>query len=462
MSDAGASAAEHAAQAGGKKNPSTKPSVDTLTLFGLISGKLKPVRRFAPGSRTDKIGLAMGGPLEGIRVIDWTIWQQGPVASVMLADLGAEVIKIEERERGDPGRGVMAVAGIPVNNGLPNFYHEANNRHKKSLAVNLKKPEGREIIYRLAAKSDVFLQNFRQGVAERLELDYPRLRACNPRLIYANATGYGPEGPESGEPSFDYLGEARSGIMMAIGTDDAKPSYIFGGVADQMGAIMLAHGIVVALFARERLGVGQEIHASHLGSMIALQGLNVACRAMMGTQMTPRSRRSAFNPLWNHYRCADGKWLCLGMLQADRYWKDFCRMAGLDELAADPRFATIAARGANAEALIEILDGVFAAKPRSEWLRKLREEGDFVATVVNTIDDLPDDPQVVANGYIVDYNHPKIGPTKIVGLPLKFSETPGNPRGRAPELGEHTEEVLAGLLGYSWEEIHQLRERQVI
>jgi crotonobetainyl-CoA:carnitine CoA-transferase CaiB-like acyl-CoA transferase len=404
----------------------------------------------------------MGGPLEGIRIIDWTIWQQGPVASAMLADLGAEVIKIEERERGDPGRGIMTVAGIPVNNGLPNFYHEANNRHKKSLAVNLKTRQGREIIYRLAEKSDVFLQNFRKGVAERLELDYPRLRACNPRLIYANATGYGPEGAESGEPSFDYLGEARSGIMLAVGTDDDTPSYIFGGVADQMGAIMLAHGIVVALFARERLGIGQEIHASHLGSMIALQGLNVACRAMMGTQMTPRSRRSAFNPLWNHYRCADGKWLCLGMLQSERYWSDFCRVMGLDRLIEDPRFATIASRGENAAALVEILDRAFAQRPRDEWLKKLREGGDFVATIVNSVDDLPDDPQVIANGYIVDYNHPKIGPTKIVGLPLKFSATPGDPYSAAPELGEHTEEILNGLLGYTWDEIGRLKEQGVI
>jgi crotonobetainyl-CoA:carnitine CoA-transferase CaiB-like acyl-CoA transferase len=404
----------------------------------------------------------MGGPLDGIRVIDWTIWQQGPVASAMLADLGAEVIKVEERERGDPGRGVLAVAGIPVNNGLPNFYHEANNRHKKSLAVNLKTLPGREIMRRLVGKSDVFLQNFRKGVAERLGLDYARLRELNSRLIYANATGYGPEGPESAEPSFDYLGEARSGIMMTIGTDESQPCYIFGGIADQMGAIMLAHGIVVALFARERSGAGQEIHASHLGSMIALQGLNVSCRAMMGTQMTPRSRRSAFNPLWNHYRCADGKWLCLGMLQSDRYWKDFCRVMGLERLADDPRFATLIDRGANAETLIEILDGVFATKSRDEWLRKLREEGDFIATVVNTIDDLPDDPQVVANEYVVDYEHPKIGPTKIVGVPLKFSATPGNPYGRAPELGEHTEEILVGLLGYGWDEVHQLREQQVI
>ncbi len=380
----------------------------------------------------------------------------------MLADLGAEVIKIEERERGDPGRGVLAVAGIPVNNGLPNFYIEANNRHKKSLTVNLKEPEGRQIIYRLVAKSDVFVQNFRKGVAERLGLSYQQLRAYNPRLIYANATGYGPQGAESGEPSFDYLGEARSGIMMAIGNADGEPCYIYGGIADQMGAIMLAYGIVVALLVRERFGIAQEVHTSHLGSMIALQGLNVSCRAMMGTQMVPKPRTQAFNPLWNHYKCADGKWICLGMLQADRYWKDFCRVMGIEDLADDERFCDVVARGKNAQQLIEILDRIFATKPRDEWVRRLRQGGDFVFTVVNSIDDLPDDPQVIANEYIVDYVHPTIGPTKIVGLPIKFSQTPGDPFGRAPELGEHTEQIMTELLGYSWDEVEQLRAKGII
>lgn len=404
----------------------------------------------------------MDAPLKGIRVIDWTIWQQGPVATTMLADLGAEVIKLEERERGDPGRGIFAVAGQSTDRSGRNFYFEANNRHKKSIALDLKRHEAREIVYRLAAKSDVFVQNFRKGVGKRLGLDYESLRAHNPRLIYANASGYGPEGPDSGEPSFDYLGQARSGIMNAIGAPGSEPSYIFGGIADQMGAIMLAYGVLGALLSRERYGVGQTVDASHLGSMIALQGLNVSARTFMGMELARNSRAEAFNPLWNHYRCADGKWLCLGMLQSDRYWKDFCRVMGLERLADDPRFATLIDRGANAETLIEILDGVFATKSRDEWLRKLREEGDFIATVVNTIDDLPDDPQVVANEYVVDYEHPKIGPTKIVGVPLKFSATPGNPYGRAPELGEHTEEILVGLLGYGWDEVHQLREQQVI
>ena len=157
----------------------------------------------------------MRSPLTGIRIIDWTIWQQGPVATQMLADLGAEVIKIEERERGDPGRGIVAVAGGSTDRGGRNFYFEANNKHKQSVALDLKRPEAREILYRLAAKSDVFVQNFRKGVAKRLGLDYQTLKGHNPRIIYASASGYGPDGPDSGEPSFDYLGQARSGVMNA-------------------------------------------------------------------------------------------------------------------------------------------------------------------------------------------------------------------------------------------------------
>ena len=296
----------------------------------------------------------MSGPLDGIRIVDWTIWQQGPVATQMLADLGAEVIKIEERERGDPGRGIVAVAGSSTVKGGRNYYFEANNKHKKSIALNLKQPEAREIVHRLAARSDVFVQNFRKGVAQRLGLGYAELAALNPRIIYASASGYGPEGPDSGEPSFDYLGQARSGIMNAIGTGSTAPTYVYGGIADQMGAIMLAYGVLAALFARERTGIGQEVDASHLGSMMALQGLNVVARTIMGKEFPRNTRANAYNPLWNHYRCADDKWISLAMLQPDRYWKNFCEVVGKPELIEDPRFAEAKVRGKNSAAVVAI------------------------------------------------------------------------------------------------------------
>ena len=404
----------------------------------------------------------MSGPLDGIRIIDWTIWQQGPVATQMLADLGAEVIKIEERERGDPGRGITAVAGSATVKSGRNYYFEANNKHKKSIALNLKQPEAREIVHRLAARSDVFVQNFRKGVAQRLGLGYAELAALNPRIIYASASGYGPEGPDSGEPSFDYLGQARSGIMNAIGTGSTAPSYVYGGIADQMGAIMLAYGVLAALFARERTGIGQEVDASHLGSMMALQGLNVVARTIMGKEFPRNTRANAYNPLWNHYRCADDKWISLAMLQPDRYWKNFCEVVGKPELAEDPRFAEAKVRGRNSAALVAIFDEVFAARPRDEWMRVLKGRGDFIYTIVNSVSDLPDDPQVRANGYVVDYDHPALGNLTLLGMPVKLSATPGEPRGHAPELGEHTELLLTEMLGYSWDDIARLREANVI
>ena len=404
----------------------------------------------------------MSGPLDGIRIIDWTIWQQGPVATQMLADLGAEVIKIEERERGDPGRGITAVAGSSTVKSGRNYYFEANNKHKKSIALNLKQPEAREIVHRLAARSDVFVQNFRKGVAQRLGLGYAELAALNPRIIYGSASGYGPEGPDSGEPSFDYLGQARSGIMNAIGTGSTAPSYVYGGIADQMGAIMLAYGVLAALFARERTGIGQEVDASHLGSMMALQGLNVVARTIMGKEFPRNTRANAYNPLWNHYRCADDKWISLAMLQPDRYWKNFCEVVGKPELAEDPRFAEAKVRGKNSAALVAIFDEVFAARPRDEWMRVLKGRGDFIYTIVNSVSDLPDDPQVRANGYVVEYDHPALGNLTLLGMPVKLSATPGEPRGHAPELGEHTELLLTEMLGYSWDDIARLREANVI
>lgn len=404
----------------------------------------------------------MKGPLEGIRIIDWTIWQQGPVATQMLADLGAEVIKIEERERGDPGRGIVAVAGGSASKGALNFYFEANNKHKQSIALDLKRPEAREILYRLAAKSDVFVQNFRKGVAGRLGLGYAELRKQNPRIIYASASGYGPQGPDSGEPSFDYLGQSRSGIMNTLGIDSDVPTYIFGGIADQMGAVMLAYGVLAALIARERTGEGQEVDASHLGSMLALQGLNVVARTLTGKEFGRNTREVAFNPLWNHYRCADNKWLSLAMLQPDRYWKDFCTTMGIPELTADPRFNEMRVRGKNAVELIKILDPIFASKSRDEWMRTLKAGGDFIYTVVNSVSDLPSDPQVKANDYIVSYEHPTHGPLELLGMPVKLSATPGEPRGHAPELGEHTEILLTEMLGYSWDDVARLREANVI
>jgi crotonobetainyl-CoA:carnitine CoA-transferase CaiB-like acyl-CoA transferase len=400
-------------------------------------------------------------PLDGIRVVDWTIWQQGPVCSVMLGDLGADVVKIEERVGGDPGRGVLRAQGLDLSD-RPNFYFEANNRNKRSLTVDLKKPEGVEIVRRLADGADVFVQNFRQGVAARLGLDAATLRARNPRLVYASATGYGPLGPDSGDPSFDYLGLARSGIMMSAGEPDDEPLAIAGGIADQMGAVMLAYGVLAALLAREKTGQGQEVDASHLGSMAWLQGLGLSARLMLGRALPRTPRKFANNPLWNHYKCADGEWIALAMIQGDRYWANICNVLGIPDAGRDPRFATMIDRMMNAGDCIAILDATFATRPRAEWLEVLRKGGDFIVSVVNSVDQLPDDVQVQANRYVTQFEHPAFGATKVVGIPIGLSETPGSLRRPAPEFGQHTEEILTEVLGYSWEEVGRLKEQEVI
>ncbi len=400
-------------------------------------------------------------PLEGIRVIDWTIWQQGPVCSAILGDLGADVIKIEERVGGDPGRGMLRLAGLETSD-RPNFYFGANNRNKRGITLDLKKPEALEVIYRLTEKSDVFVQNFRKGVAERLGIGYAELRKRNPKLIYASANGYGPFGAEADAPSFDYLGQARSGLMMAAGEPDMPPCAVVGGPADQMGAIMLAFGIVTALHARERFGVGQEVSSSLLSSMMFLQGLNLSARLVLGNSMPRASRQWTFNPLWNHYRCKDDRWIALGMLQADRYWNDFCRTIGANELADDPKFATTQTRLPYCGEAIARIAAAFETRTLDEWTKVLKEAGDFIFVPVASINDVPDDPQVAANDYIVDVEHPTFGAMKQVGMPFRLSETPGSVRLVAPEFGQHTEEVLTELLGYSWDDVDRLKRAEVI
>lgn len=401
-------------------------------------------------------------PLEGILVLDWTIWQQGPACTTMLGDMGADVIKIEQVGTGDPGRHLLAVAGQTAEE-KPNWYFEANNRNKRSITLDLKQPEAVDVVRALAAKADVFVQNYRQGVSDRLGIGYEALREINPKLIYASATGYGKEGPESGEPSFDHLGLARSGIMNAAGEPGMPPLAIAGGIADQMGAIMLAYGIMTALLARERHGVGQEVNASHLGSMTYLQGLSVSMKLMAGIAMPRSFRHTAFNPLWNHYRCQDDLWIALAMLQPDRYWADFTRIIGHPALAEDPRFDCMANRSAHTEECIALIDEAFATRPRAEWLQRIKEDGaDLIYTIVNSVDDLPSDPQVRANNYITEVDHPQHGPTEMLGVPVALSETPGSIRRVAPELGEHTEEILLDVLGWDWERIGELREKKAI
>jgi len=410
----------------------------------------------------------MSGPLEGIKVLDWTQWQMGTVATAMLADYGADVIHIENRVMGDAGRGLKftAIGEIPEGR---NAYFEINNRGKRSITVDLTRPEGKEIIYRMAKNADVFVHNFRQGVPEKLEMDYETLRGHNPGIVYAAASGYGPKGPEAKEPAFDMIGLARSGITSFTGIPDDPNLPLGGGLADQMGGIMTAYGVLMALLARARKGVGQKLDVSHLGSMITLQSLNIGILQYLMPDPTaemlkaPRpTRKNAGNPLWNYYKCKDDRWLVLGMLQPDRQWPVVCEALGLQHLVENPKYSNQDIRRENSEELIAIMDEIFLTRTADEWMIHLKDTGDIICTPLQTIRDLTDDPQVIANKYITEYDHRTFGKVKIRGLPVEFSETPGEIVAEAPEFGQHTEEVLIEMGGYTWEEIAELREKEVI
>lgn len=402
----------------------------------------------------------MGMALEGVRVVDMTIGQLGPVASMMLADMGADVIKLEEPLSGDPGRYLHSIMGVDV---PLSFYFENNNRNKRSITVNLKKERGREIVYRLAETSDVFVTNYRRSVAERLRVDYQTLSQYNPRIIYAIGSGFGRRGPDHDKPALDLAAQARGGIMSIIGEPDQPPAPVGVGMADQVGAGLLAYGIVLALFARERTGLGQEVDVSLLAGQAWLGALVLQDYLFYGKEhgaMGKVSRASARNPLWNVYRTKDNKWLCLAMLVSEPYWPDFCKVMGIEELEKDPRFESHAAREENAAELISVLDQRFATETRDEWVKRLGQR-ELIWEPIKDYAEVAADPQMTENEYIVDFDHPLHGPVKEVGIPVELSKTSGKIRKPAPELGQHTEEVLLEI-GYTWEEIAKLREEKAI
>lgn len=391
--------------------------------------------------------------LEGIRVLDLTIWQQGPYASAMLADLGADVIKIEGPDLPDPGRRFLFRREL----GLSPYY-EAHNRGKRALALDLKHPRGKELFLRLVKGADVFLHNLRGGAVERLGLDYQVVGKVNPRIIYAHASAWGGEGPDVKLGSYDILAQARGGIMMLNGEPDGPPLPAPVPIADQVGAMVAAYGIVVALLHRERTGHGQELNVSLLGSQLALQSFNVTSYLLTG-RLPQRQPRGGFGPLWNTYKGSDGKHFALAMLE-DRWWPGVCQAIGEPDLERDPRFETAPKRFQNRQELTALLDEVFARRPAREWVQRFQEHS-LMAAPVQDYEELVNDPQVIANAYIQEVERPGHEPVPMVGVPVKFGTTPGEIRRLAPALGEHTHEVLLDC-GLAEDEIGQLEGDGII
>jgi formyl-CoA transferase len=395
-------------------------------------------------------------PLAGIRILDLTILINGPWATVMLADMGADVIKIEDPVQPDPYRGDVH-GGVDPRTGM-HTYFETMNRGKRSVALDLKSARGREVFQRLARDADVVISNFRPGVVERLGADHATLAAINPRIITVTASGLGRLGPDAEEGVVDLTGQARSGYLALTALDDGTPRYVGTyALADQVGAMLLAQGTLLAILARERDGIGQDVEVSQLGSMLSLQALALNNYLMMGAEPPlPRADRPA-NPLFNLYRARDGRWLALACFQFARAWPGVVRALGLEGRAgsASPDLSPEGSRR-----LARELAEVFATRERDQWLARLRAE-DVVCAPVQNYPDLVGDPQVAANELLVELEHPSAGRVLQVGLPIKLAGTPGRTTATAPEHGQHTEEVLLAS-GFGWDEIAALRAQKVI
>ncbi|MGE0570319.1 MAG: CaiB/BaiF CoA transferase family protein [Dehalococcoidia bacterium] len=375
----------------------------------------------------------MAGPFDGISILDFTRYQQGPYATTMLADLGARVVKVEDPAGGDYGRRLWRGA-----DGYSPFW-EALNRGKESICVDLKQAEGVALVLDLADRFDVVAENFRTGAMERFGLGYDDFRARNPRIIYAQASGWGTRGPLAEAPSFDQIAQARSGFAQhAGGGPGTVPQVPYPGIADHVGAMNFAAGIMAALFVRERTGKGQRVDVSLLGTQLALQTAELQHAFHYGDQ---RAREFRSSPTAGHYRCADGRWLMVVGID-QKFWPRLCEALGMAHLATDSRFARGGGRFANREALQQELEAAFATRPAGEWLTRFQAV-DHPAEIIQGHEDIGTDPQVLANDYVVQRQHPTWGPEQTVGLHIQLSDTPGAVGSPAPALGAHTRSVLA-------------------
>ena len=396
----------------------------------------------------------MGAPLEGVRVLDLSRILSGPYATMTLADLGAEVIKVEDPRKGDDTR----VWGPPFVEGESSYFL-AINRSKLGVTLDFKKPRGRALLERLLARADVLVENFRPGALDRLGLGFEHLHARLPRLIYCSISGYGHTGPRRAEPGYDVIIQGESGAMSVTGSPDGPPTKMGVSIADITAGMYAVQGILAALYQREATGRGQKVDIALLDSMVST--LTYQAGIYFATGRTPRrmgNRHPSIVP-YETFEASDG---CFNLGTANQaQWETFCAAAGLPELLGDPRFATVALRVGNYEALRARLDAEFRKKTVAHWLLLLRGAG-LPCGEVRTVPQALADPQLAARGMILELEHPKAGRIRQTGSPLKLSAAGGSPASAPPLRGQHNAEVYGRILGLPDSDLDQLAREEVI
>jgi formyl-CoA transferase len=371
--------------------------------------------------------------LDGITVLEFANYVSGPYAGMMLSDLGAEVIKIESPDGGDPFRG-WGAADYSATFG-------SVNRNKKSVVLDLKSPDGAEAARALAAAADVLIENFRVGTMDRLGLGYDALRAGNPRLIYASITGFGPSGPYADRAGYDTVGQAMSGLLSVL-TDLSRPQPMGISLSDHLTGMMAAYGILGALMAREKTGRGQRVDTSLLAATVAFLGENAA--RFFETGKRPSRATRTHSAQVYAFVDADGKGFVVHLSSPTKFWQGLTRVAGHPEWQEDPRFKAKRDRQQNYDVLHGLLAEIFGTREREHWLEVLREH-DVPSAPIYTLDEVFGDPQVQHLGLKREVPHPKLGHVSLVGGGVSLSETPAEIRSVAPDYGQHTDEVLARI-----------------
>lgn len=393
-------------------------------------------------------------PLKGIRVLDLSRVLAGPFCSMTLSDLGAEVIKVEIPDRGDDTREFP-----PFINGESSYFMSLN-RGKKSVTLNLKENAARDVLYKIAEKCDVVLENFRPGVTERLGVDFESIKKINSRVIYCSISSFGQTGPYKQWPGYDLIIQGMGGLMGLTGEPDGPPVRVGVAVTDLCAGMYAVIGILGALRARERTRKGQYIDVSMLDGSVSWMTYAAGNYFASGTN-PPRmgSAHPSIAP-YQSFKAGDGKYILVACGN-DRLWAMLTEAMGLEELSDDPRFTTNELRVKHLKELVPLLDGRFGDKPRDEWLLILRDIG-FPCGPVYTMDEMFSDPQVLSRGMLVEMEHPKAGTIKQIGTVIKYSETPCSIQGPPPSLSQHTESILRELAGCTDEDIEKLREAGAI